>query len=175
MDTALSGIIILTVILVSLVTLAYVYLSLHEGVVESFEVMEARMNARIKTDLTPMDAQTQPEGTGSLVRITLKNEGDTKSADFDQWDVIVEYDSLASGDIVGWLPYDDPSEDRYWDKVIYLDASEGTGEAFEPNILNPGEEIVVQLHITPSVKVGTNNRATIVTDNGISASTVFTN
>jgi hypothetical protein len=57
---------------------------------------------------------------------------------------------------------------------LYLDASEGTEEVFDPDILNPGEEVVIQIWVSPPVGSPTTNLATVATPNGISASTAFT-
>ena len=103
------------------------------------------------------------------MEVTLKNEGNTKLADFDRWDVILQCES---GD-VQWYPYG--AGDNTWGVGgIYLDYSEGTGEVFDLNILNPGEEMVIWVSISPAVGSPTINTATIATPNGISASTVFT-
>ena len=172
MDSALTGLVILILLVVSVFTMSYGYLTLRDGTMRSFRVMEARMNDRVRTDLTPLGASTT--GGGALVEITLRNEGETKLADFGWWDVIVEY-NLDSDAITDWLPYNDPGEDRYWIvKDIYLDASSSSNEVFEPNILNPGEEIIIQVWLSPTVELTTTNLATIVTPNGISASQVFT-
>jgi hypothetical protein len=48
-----------------------------------------------------------------------------------------------------------------------------TAEAFEPGILNPDEEMVIQARVLPSVAMTTTNRITINTLNGISDSSHF--
>ncbi len=167
METAITGLIVITVLLLAILNLSHSFLSSQDAVLESWREMEERLGERARTDISPLEATTNP--LGDTVEVTLKNEGDTKLADFDQWDVILQYES---GD-VQWYPYG--AGDNTWGKKgIYLDYSEGTGEVFDLNILNPGEEMVIWVSVSPAVGSPTTNLATIATPNGISASTVFT-
>lgn len=167
METAITGLIVITVLLLAILTLSHSFLSSQDAILESWQEMEERLGERVRTDISPLGATTLPGG--STVEVTLRNEGDTKLADFDRWDVILQY---GSGN-VQWYPYG--SGDNTWGvEGIYLDASEGTGEIFDLNILNPGEEVVIWVSVSPAVGSPTTNTAIIATPNGISASTVFT-
>ena len=174
MDTALSGLIILTLLLTATFTAAQGYLSVQDSTMRSYREMGARLSDRLRTDLTPLGAETVGE---SMLEVTLRNEGETKwaEADFDQWDVIVEYEAKETGEqVVYWVPYGVAVEGRRWDvEGIYLDASSSTPEELDLNILNPGEEMVVQIWISPTVEEKTAKRAVFVAPNGISASTIF--
>lgn len=171
MDTALTGLIIIMVLLLAVLILSYSFLSVQQAVVESWQEMEERMEDRVRTDLSPVGAETSIGG--SYVDVTLGNEGDTKLADFDQWDVIVQYDGTDGRNHIEWLPYD--GSGNKWTKVgIYLDASTSTPEVFDIDILNPGEEIVIQMWLSPTVKLSSTNLATVAVPNGITVSTVFT-
>ena len=167
METAITGLIVITVLLLAILTLSYSFLSSQDAILESWREMEERLGERGRTDISPLEARTYDPG--STVEIILRNEGNTKLADFDQWDVILQYQS---GD-VQWYP--NGSGANTWGvNGIYLDASEGTGEIFDKNILNPGEEMVIWVSVSPAVGSPTINTATIATPNGISASTFFT-
>ena len=73
---------------------------------------------------------------------------------------------------VAWLPYTagSPNDLQWTVSGIYMDADTLTPEVFEPGILNPDEEMVIQAKISPSVAMTTTNLITIDTPNGISAS-----
>jgi len=167
METAITGLIVITVLLLAMLTLSHSFLSSQDAILESWRGMEERLGERARTDVSPLEAKTLPGG--GTVEVTLKNEGDTKLADFDRWDVILQYQS---GD-VQWYPKGSGAN-TWWVEGIYLDYSEGTSEVFDLNILNPEEEIVIQITVSPSVGSPTTNLATIATPNGISASTFFT-
>ncbi len=171
MDTALTGLIVIMVFLLVVLLLFHGFLSAQEAVVESWQDMEKRMEERIRTDLSPLGTETSLGGT--YVDVTLGNEGDVKLADFAQWDVIVQYSGSDGGDHVKWLPYNQLT-DGWTVEGIYVDASTSTDEVLDLDILNPGEEMVIQLWLSPTVKSPSINCATIATPNGITASTVFT-
>ena len=121
------------------------------------------MEDRARTDLSTVDAETM----AGIVNVTLRNEGDTKLADFDQWDVIIQYYDDFDEYYIKWLPYAQPGDK--WVEIFPPEA-----QVFDPDILNPGEEMVVQISVSPLVKESSSKLVTIVTPNGIAASTVFT-
>lgn len=171
MENALSGLIIIMVLLIAVSMLAYAFLSSQDALVESWRDMEDRLEGRSRTDLSPLNAETK--NLGGTVEITLDNKGGTKLADFDRWDVILQYTASDGQLYTQWYPYGLGQNE--WTKVgIYVDASAGTGEAFDTDILNPGEEIVLQVSVNPWVRSPSTNLITVVTPNGISATAVFT-
>jgi hypothetical protein len=98
---------------------------------------------------------------GNTVWVTVTNDGDIKLTDMQQWDVILQYTGTDDGLYTKWYTYS--SE---WSETI--------SDVFEPDILNPGEQMAIQIAVSPSVKTSTSNLALIVTPNGISATAVFT-
>ena len=172
METAITGLIVITVLLLAILTLSHSFLSSQDAILQSWQEMEERVGERARTDISTLGATTDPV-LGNTVEVTLRNEGDTKLADFDQWDVILQYIDSDSDDHTEWYPYG-AGANTWGVEGIYLDASEGTGEIFDLDILNPGEEMVIQIWVSPTVGAPTTNLATVVTPNGISASTVFT-
>ena len=161
METAIAALIIITLILFGLLTISQSALAAQDGVLESWREMEQRLEERARTDLSSISGQTS--ALGDNIDITLRNDGDTKLADFEQWDVILQY--TGSSLLTQWHPYG-PGVD-HWTYLINEDV-------FDPDILNPGEEIVIQIWVSPPVAAGTTNLATVATPNGITASTIFT-
>lgn len=166
MDTVITALIVIAVLLFAVMTLSERSLSAQDTIMESWREVEERMGERARTDLSIITTETKPGG--GTVEITIRNEGSTKLADFEWWDVILQYYE-AGGYRVEWYPFGEWSVEG-----IYLDASETIVETFDPNILNPGEEMVIWVSVSPAVVVATTNQATVVTPNGISASSVFT-
>ena len=165
MEASISALIILTVVLFGALTLTYAYISAQDTILESWREMEERLGERARTNLSPVSAETN--GSGSQVYVTLSNDGDTKLADFDQWDVIVQYDTDDDGDhdAVEWLTYHAPPPiDGEWSKAIE--------ENFEPGIFNPGETMAITISV--SSEISSTGVAIIATPNGISASKDFT-
>ena len=173
MEAVLPGLIIIALLMLVMLSIAYDYLSSQETTTDSWREMEERLGDKARTDLTPLDAETDVDG--DIVEVTLRNDGGTKLSDFGQWDVIVQYQATGLGYLVDWLPYNEIAGDRWWRvEGIYQDAAAAIPEAFDPDIVNPGEQVVVQIWLNPSIASGSTNLATVVTPNGITASTVFT-
>jgi hypothetical protein len=171
METALTGLIIIMVLLITVSMLAHAFLSAQDALLESWRGMEERMGERSRTSLSSVVAEAK--NLGGTVEITLRNDGDTKLADFDRWDVILQYTAGDGQRRTGWYPYGLGQNE--WTKVgIFLDASAGTAEVFDAGILNPGEEIVLQVSVNPWVRSPSTNLVTAVAPNGIAVSTVFT-
>ena len=175
METAVPALILVTLLLVAVLTVAQTYLSSQDALFVAWQEMDERLTKRYKTDLALIQADTL--NGGSVVEITVKNEGETKLADYDEWDVVLNYytEWITKPYRIEYFPYSAGIGDDQWTVTgIYSDASESMPEVYEPGILNPGEEMVVWVRVNPSVGTGTTNLATVATLNGITASTVFT-
>jgi len=170
MDTAITALVVITLLLLVGLTISEQYFLAQDIVSEAWRGMEARMEEQARTDLSPVGATTI--SGGSIVEVTLRNDGDTRLADFNQWDVILQYRGFDGGYYATWYPFG-AGQSQWSVYNIFLDAPDAP-EVFEPGILNPGEEIVIWVSVSPAVGEGTTNMVTVATPNGISASTVFT-
>ena len=131
---------------------------------------------RRRTNLTLIQADIG--GSGSDVRISFRNSGQTSLAKFPQWDLVLQYySSVNNQDLkIAWLPHttSTPPDSGEWRvEGIYQDATGLVPEVYEPNILNPGEEMIVQIRIVPDIPANTDNRATIGVANGITLAAPF--
>ena len=169
METAIAALIILTVVLFGVLTLTYTYLSSQDAILESWREMEERLGERARTQISPVGAETITE---KKVEVILENEGDTKLADFDQWDVIVQYDSGASN-VVEWLSYGSNQTILKGGEWGNNDGDD-IGDIFEPKIFNPGEMMTITLIVSSVITPSSTGLAAIATPNGITASAVFT-
>jgi len=180
MESAISSLIIFAVGLFAAVTLSYTYLETQDSLWTAGQIRQAEILERDRTEIDIQSTETQDNG--SVVKVVIQNSGHIKLADFDHWDVVVEYysEGLAEEDPdiyqVAWLPYTSEAlDDMQWTvSGIYVDASTLTPEVFEPGILNPDEEMVIQAKLAPTVGMTTTNRITISSLNGIDISSHFT-
>jgi len=121
------------------------------------------MTDRSHTRITAISSNTS--GDGSRVEIVFRNDGNTSMANFECWDVIVRYGEGG----VQWLPYSPEASGWTVSNILF-----GAGpEVFDPNILNPGEEMTVLLLLSPAVSDNYTNLATIATPNGVTTSISF--
>lgn len=179
MESALSSLILFAVGLFAAVTLAFTYMETQDSLWTAGQTRQAEILEREHTGIDIVEAETQ--SAGSILRVKVRNIGQTKLTDFDRWDLMVEY--YADGETVldpnvyhvEWLPYTSATlDDHTWTvSGIYLDADTLTPEVFDPGILNPDEEMVIQAQVLPSVAMTTTNRITISSLNGINDSAHF--
>ena len=172
METAIVSLICIALVLFGGMTMSRGFLTSVDTSTISLEEMGETGKEIMRTELATLTA-SQP--SADIVNVTLENNGQTKLADFDKWDVIVQYYDSGGSYYIKWLPYTEGTlGDNEWEKVgIYLDAGAGTPEVFEPNVLNPGEEIKISAKLNPTVGAGTTNLVVVSTPNGIPASISF--
>lgn len=167
METAITVLIIVGVLVVGILGLTERSISLQNTVSQSTYVMQSRMDERARTNITPLNAQADPV-LGAWVEVTVRNGGTNKLANFEKWDVILDYTDAFGVSRTEWFPYA-----IGWTKQIYQTAPT-MPEVFDPDILNPGEEMTIRVNLNVAVKEGSTNQITIATPSGITASTVFT-
>jgi len=86
----------------------------------------------------------------------------------DDWQGVRVMDISSPSSPIEMGAYDPP--DKWGVRGIYY---AGAPEVFEQGILNPDEEVVIEINIYPPVKIGTTGRAIVATPNGVSASILF--
>lgn len=129
-----------------------------------------RDNTIMRTDLSPASTNITLVPGPDPLEIVLENTGQTKLADFDKWDVIVQYFDESGVYYVQWLPYVEGSSAPYeWD-VGWIHMN-GQPEIFDPGVLNPGEQIMIRTRL--DVGVNTTNMAVVSTPTGVTCSTYF--
>ncbi len=170
METVIVSIICVVLIVLGGMTLSQGFLTSADTTSVALEEMGMRDKEITRTELTPQTIGV--DGTGETVTVKLENTGQTKLADYGDWDIIVQYyDNLGQYHTV-WLPYtsEAPSDNEWTLNGMYLDA---VPESFEPNILNPGEQIEIQAKLNPAVGENTTNMLVACTPNGIPVSLYF--
>ena len=105
------------------------------------------------TSLAPAGAWlTDDKAVAALV---FRNTGTLHLADFDRWDLMVEYYDAQETPALhtAWLPYTSgvPLNGEWTVEGLYLDAAANQPEVFEPGVLNPGEELLVHARLSPEI------------------------
>lgn len=148
------------------------FLSSGDSVAVSVEEITTTKGEASRTGLSLLSArQTGIDNIG----VTLRNSGQVKLASFSKWDAIVQYYDSNRTYYTRWLSYNEGTlGDNEWQQTgIYLDAGAQTPEVFEPGILNPGEEMIIKVKLSPPPRDGTTVDTIIVTPNGIRDSISF--
>ncbi len=155
-------------------TLSKAFISAEETLQQAWADMDARASAVAHTAINPVDMRIL--NGGGLIELTLQNSGSLKLADFDRWDVFVEYYDTAtmSAYHVEQFPYSrtEASQNQWSVEKIYQDKQNRIAESYDPGIFDPGEAVVLHLNVSPAIGVGQSAQVSVVTDKGIRASMI---
>ncbi len=171
METAIVSLICIALIIFGGMTMSQGFLTSVDATTAGLEEVSSISGEIMRTELSAQDAHWRDRE--HMLEVTLRNTGQTKVAEFSKWDVIVQYYDDGGGYHVVWLPYtasNPPGVHEWTVKGIYLD---GEPEAFEPNIVNPGEDVTIQTQLL-SLHRNYTNLIVISTPNGVPAETTFT-
>ena len=165
MENAIISLLCMALLIIGTLNVSAASLDSLDSISQSWKELDAQVMELRQTDIAAVSAEVSEEYEGSRVEVTVSNEGGISLADFEWWDVILRYQS---GTEV-WLPYEGGTPGWTLDG-IYFDGSE---EAIEPDILNPGETALIILELDTPVTQGEVNEVTISTPGGIVASIMF--
>ena len=171
METAIISLICIGLVVFGGMTMAQGFLTSVDASTTGLEEVGARDEAILRTEITPVATYCELQAGPDLLEITVENTGQTKLADFGEWDLIVQYFDDTATYRVEWLPYTGAAGTYEWEVVwIHLN---GGAEIYEPGVLNPGEQMLIRTYLEPSVGNGTTNMAVISTPSGVTASAYF--
>ena len=88
METAITGLIVIGVMILAITGISNSALSAQATVSEATRIAQERVGERVRTQIAPTNVTT--DINGESVTLTVKNVGITRLADFYRWDVIVE-------------------------------------------------------------------------------------
>jgi hypothetical protein len=172
METALISIICIALLVFGGMTMSQGFMTSVDASTTGLSEIGQRTELYIRTMLTPVSANITLDVGPDLLEIVLENTGQTKMADFDKWDVIVQYYDDNGNYNIKWLPFSalGGGVNEWGIGWIRLN---GKTEQFEPNVLNPQEQIMIKTWLNPSVGANTTNMVVISTPSGITCSTYF--
>jgi hypothetical protein len=169
METAIVSLICIALVVFGSMTMSQGFMTSVDASTARLEEVGQRNETIMRTDLSPVSASMPATNT---LEVTLENTGQTKLADFDKWDVIVQYYDSSGNYTTTWLPHAEGTlGDNEWE-VVWIRLN-GAPEVFEPGVLNPREQIKIRAQLSPAAGAGTTNMVVVSTPNGIPASTYF--
>lgn len=175
MDSVIAAFLMIFLNLFAVLTLASSFISSQQAYTIGLQNMEARLNDQARTSLQEINAKTISGGNG--IQMIYKNNGSEKLTHFKNWDVIVQYYDVSTPGkyYTTWVPFAaaNPSNNQWTVSGIYADAKHGIMEAYDPGILNPGEEIMIEVHLPHTIALASQVQVTLAVKNGANLSTVF--
>ena len=118
--------------------------------------------------------------SGSRLALTVRNDGETPLRVNEDWDLILAYDSSPSstGLEIVHLTYTGGSvlsDDEWLVEGHYRDASESEIEEFGREMLDAGEELVINAKLATAISTPSTNSLALSTDFGVTLSAQFRN
>jgi archaellum component FlaF (FlaF/FlaG flagellin family) len=167
METSIPALLVTAILMITTVVLARSgYTSLDE-LGQSWQVMEERLGDQMHTRLTAVETRIDESKANITVRI--RNDGQTKTADYARMDVVVQYFSESGSRYVRWIPYTSGAlQSNTWTVASI------SNDVFEPSILNPGEVMEMQIRVNPPLGAGTTGWVVVATENGVTVSAYVT-
>ena len=161
MDTILVAIVVMALIIISGLIITVSVFQSANNLADSWKDMEAQSVSISETEIIA----TGNYSAGSI-DIEVQNEGSTNLYDYDNWDVIIQYQS---GD-ASHLSYADaypPGSGGWAIEGIFM--AGGAPEVFDPDILNPEEVMAMTANPETEIGIGETVRIVISTPNGVTS------
>jgi len=114
--------------------------------------------------ISPDIIQT-PSGISEFY-LRVVNQGKTSLAQFAKWDIVVQYQGGAAN-YIGYTTNGSPGSNEWTVEGIYL--LNNSTEVFDPDILNPEEQMKLLINIDPGIGAGEAIRITISTPHGVTS------
>jgi hypothetical protein len=172
METVLITIICIALMVFGGMTMSQGFMTSVDASTNSLTELGQRTETIMRTELTPISTNMTLEAGPDPLEVILANTGQVKIADFDKWDIIVQYyDDSAVYRIVR-LPYSSSGAGTNVWGVEWIKLN-GKPEVFDPNVLNPGEQIMLKTWLNPSVGANTTNMIVVSSPSGVTSSTYF--
>ena len=163
METALISIVAIALIIVSTVTMTMGMFQSATGLAHSWQQMEQQAGSIRRTEISVVPPQNYK---GGLIDLTVLNEGHTNLDDFPNWDVIAQYE-YSSLSYIAYSESYPPGYNEWTVNGIYIT---GNGpELFDPDILDPGEEMTLVINLQPEIENNETARITVTTPNGVTS------
>lgn len=173
MENVLTALFAVFIILFAVLLLVSGFVLSVDTLQQTWQVMQSRVGAQMNTSMIAVHGQVITDE--ELVTVVYRNQGTTRLADFGNWDVIIRYIDSDNQHHIRWLPYEDglAAVNQWTVAGLYVEAEQNRVELYDIGVLNPGEEIRLQLNVEPVVGFGQPVQVVTVAGNGSSAALFF--
>ena len=164
METAIVSIMCIVLIVLGGMTMSQGFLTSADTAALGVEEISVRDGEIMRTHID-ISHVTSLHWSDCL-RIWMDNTGQTKLASFDKWDIIADYADAGGSRYITWLPYTSEAvSNNEWEETqLFVN---GRAEVFEPEIFNPGEEMLAHALLNPPPGGVTSGNVTVSAPNGV--------
>ena len=165
MDTAAVSLIAFAMVLWATFTAVGGIFDRNQAGVEAFDATREQIYRTADTSLEVLGTTSLFGGGFTRVDVTVSNTGARSFAepDLEEWDVFLDYiPAIGLNRTISRLDFADTLAANTWVvRDIYLDSSTSQDELINPGIVDPQEELVMRLQVSPLIKLGTAGRVVI--------------
>jgi hypothetical protein len=161
MESALVCFVSIALMIVSVVTMTMNTLQSTARLSDTWKAMQEKANSIQRTTIVSLPPENYFGGNMELI---VKNTGQMNISDFAHWDVIVEEQGAGAVYLTNSQSYP-PGNNQWAVKAIYI--SNNVPEVFDPNVLNPGEQVVVGINPEAEIEEGESLKITLATSDGV--------
>jgi len=109
-------------------------------------------------------------GSNSLC-LKVVNRGETNLADFTKWDIIAQYEN-GTANYLSYTTSANPGSNEWTVNSIYM--LDDNPEVYDPDILNPGEQMKLLINIDSEIGAKDTIRITVSTPHGVTSQCMVT-
>jgi archaellum component FlaF (FlaF/FlaG flagellin family) len=134
---------------------------------DSWRQVELISEERLGTDLKVLSTEVNPDG--SDITVVVLNDGRTSLSEFERMDLIVNYDGADLQRHNRWLPYTEElvQPSNTWKITAFV------GDFRNPGVLDSGEQMTINIKISPPALAGLDRWFVLATDTGVTYSVYF--
>ncbi|MBI4305425.1 MAG: hypothetical protein HY678_03810 [Chloroflexi bacterium] len=125
--------------------------------------------------ISPLTAMVAVSAGTTIVDVVIENAGARSYSQWKEWDVAVQYTTASGGISIQRLSYTSGtlSAGKWTVSGIYLNATTRITKGTDPDVLNPVEQMVLRLQVSPVAGTGTTGMVVITTVDGLSTRILF--
>lgn len=161
MDTILVAIVVMVLIIMSGLIITVSIFQSANNLADSWKDMEAQSDSIKETAISAVGNYS-----GGLIDIEVENEGSTNLYDYNNWDIIIQYQSGSASHLSYASTYP-PASGGWAIEGIFMTG--GAPEVFDPDILNPEEFMAISANPETEMGIGETVRVVVSTPNGVTS------
>jgi hypothetical protein len=172
MSTIITALVLIAMILTTSLTLAQSSFTSMDYMTQCWKLIGDAVQESLRTNITAISAGVSEDS----IEVLIRNSGSERIAQFDNWDVLVQYYGESGIYYILEAEYvEGPSagENQWSVAGIYTDDGLGNEEVFEPGIFNPGEVMLLEINPMPPPADETTCLVIVSTPGGVAASIQF--
>ena len=110
-------------------------------------------------------------GGSNSVPLRVVNQGQSNMAEYARWDIIAEYED-GTVNYISYTTDASPGSNNWAVEGLYM--LDGNTEVYDPDILNPGEQMKLVMNLDPAIGLRETVRITVSTPNGVKSQCLVT-